>query len=348
MHCILDTLPSLEQNPAAYCEAIARCFNQTSLLEVHFGRSEMAYSLCFRELQWIDNFARRSGLHGLLVYGFQPWINLARLDRLHGRTDHARNRLAALLEALATHHANFGTLVVSAYDWPNLIETMPHLTEILTMVWVCETLLCGLHSRCYNTFDCVDKLVDDEAADPRIALLEARLIAARLPGAPAVPHGVCCELETLLPPKRHSLAIRTLELEAVQMSHNADVATKSAAIAESNLGLGTGCWHLAIVQHCVALLLKLDRNAAMSISECAYAAADRLGDEIFSAWFADACIVASNGAQEWVRRRSLLSEQCWYVRIRTDNHAAHSSRLDCIDALHRRLVSLGTGGQLAD
>src|SRR5437660_1183353 len=96
LHSLLDELPSPDENPATYCDALARCFNQASLLEVHFGRSAMAYSLCFRELQWIDRLARETGMHGLLVYGFQPWINLARLDRLHGRTDQARKRLAAL------------------------------------------------------------------------------------------------------------------------------------------------------------------------------------------------------------------------------------------------------------
>jgi hypothetical protein len=343
LHAILDELPSPDENPAAYCDALARCFNQASLLEVHFGRSAMAYSLCSRELQWIAALARATGMRGLLVYGFQPWINLARLDRLHGRPNQARDRLAALAHALAARRVDIGSLVVSVSDWPALLETMPRLPEILAMVWICETLLCGLHSRRYETFDCVDRFVADNAADPHIALVEARLIAARLPDGPAVPAGAGCELETLSQLKRHSLMIRRLELDAAQSLQRDDVSTRTAAIAECNLAAGIGCWHLAIVQHCVALLLKLDRDAAMPIAECAHAAADRLGDEIFSAWFADACIEASSGAQEWVGRRSVLSDRSWYARIRTESQATHASRLECIDALHRRVVSVSMG-----
>jgi hypothetical protein len=344
LHALLNELPSPDDNPAAYCDSLARCFNQASLLEVHFGRAALAYSLCFRELQWIASFARATGLHGLLVYGFQPWINLARLDRLQGRTDRARERLSALAHALAAKRADLGSVVVSTSDWPSLVETMPRLTEILTMAWVCETLLCGLHSHRYDTLDCVEELVSHGAADPRIALIEARLIAARFPDGPAISHGVCREFEPLSQLKRHSLTLRMLELDAVQSLRRDDVSARTAAIAECNLATGIGCWHLAIVQHCIALLLKLDRSTVMPIAQRAYTAANHLGDEISSAWFADACIEASGGAPEWVRRRSLLSEHSWYARIRPANHPTCPSRLERIDALHRRIVSVSMSG----
>lgn len=344
LHAILDELPSPDDAPFAYCEALARCFNQASLLEVHFGRAAPAYSLCFRELQWIDGFARATGLHGLLVYGFQPWINLARLDRLQGKIDQAQDRLSALAHALATQRADLGGFAVSPSDWPSLLEATPRLMEILTMAWVCETLLCGLHSHRYDTLDCVEKLVSQGAAEPRVALVEARLIAARLPDGPAVPTEPCHALEPLSQMKRHSLALRLLELDAGQALHRDDIFAKAAAMAECNLAAGADCWHLAIAQHCIALLLKLDRSAAMPIAERAYTAANHLGDEISSAWFADACIEASNGAQEWLRRRSLLAEHSWYARIRPKDRPTDPSRLQCIEALHGRIVSVSMSG----
>lgn len=344
LHAILDELPSPDDDPFAYCETLARCFNQASLLEVHFGRAAPAYSLCFRELRWIDGFARATGLHGLLAYGFQPWINLARLDRLQGKIDQAQDRLSALAHALATQRAELGSFVVSTSDWPSLLDTAPRLTEILTMAWVCETLLCGLHNHRYDTLDCVEKAVSQGAADPRVALVEARLIAARLPDGPAAPYEACHALEPLSQMKRHSLALRMLELDAGHSQHRDDVSVKAAAMADCNLPVGTGCWQLAIAQHCIALLLKLDRAAAMPIAERAYTAASHLGDEISSAWFADACIEASNGAQEWVRRRSLLAEHSWYARLRPKDQPTPAIRLECIEALHGRIVSVSMCG----
>jgi hypothetical protein len=92
---------------------VMACFNQAALLEVHFGRKHLAEELCMRALSWLDGLIAQTGNIECYKNGFQPFVNLARLDRINGSWTEALSKLDVLRDALNLHSIRLYHLTVS-------------------------------------------------------------------------------------------------------------------------------------------------------------------------------------------------------------------------------------------
>src|SRR5262245_4171350 len=82
--------------PEAALSERCRCLNQAALIQLLGGEPEAAATLCWRQLAFLGRgWDDREPVDGV-VCAFQPWINLARLDRGAGAYPAARERLQVL------------------------------------------------------------------------------------------------------------------------------------------------------------------------------------------------------------------------------------------------------------
>jgi hypothetical protein len=71
--------------PVADPEEMASILNRAALLETQFGRLHVAEILCHDQISWVARRVIPEHGTGYAYLGFQPWINLARLDQIRGK-----------------------------------------------------------------------------------------------------------------------------------------------------------------------------------------------------------------------------------------------------------------------
>ena len=66
-------------------EEMASILNRAALLETQFGRLHVAEILCHDQISWVARRVIPEHGTGYAYLGFQPWINLARLDQIRAK-----------------------------------------------------------------------------------------------------------------------------------------------------------------------------------------------------------------------------------------------------------------------
>jgi len=79
--------------------AMVTCYNEAALLEVHYGRLQTGAALCEASLDWLERCCAHVDSVNVLRYSFQPYINMARLDRIQGRYEDALDKFGAVYRA---------------------------------------------------------------------------------------------------------------------------------------------------------------------------------------------------------------------------------------------------------
>ena len=339
----LDAAPPGDEVGTARVYALVKCFNLGSLMEAMFGRMDRARLLCEAEIGWLERTARLSKNPGLMVFAFQPWVNLARLDRFEGNLPRAAERLEVLRRAWQTKNAALGDASVDADDWPYLLRQLEVFPLFLRFNWTYENLLCAFRGGAYGRIDEIASEVAGYASETHLRdmLLEARLIAARLANQPESALTERAQRQTVRgSPLRAVVDVRLAEL---RVARSASALVDASALDELAGRLLEGeirTWDLAMLQPIVALLCELDREAALSRAATAYAATRLVGDEALEAWFASACADGTRDGSIWRDRYEQVAERSWHVTIRRRDHRDHEARCASIDRISSRLLEI--------
>jgi len=331
-------LPSAVSDSDVY--ALLQCYNLCALVEAMAGRADEARRLCLDELCWLGRVADRTGRTGVLAYAFQPWVNLARLDRIAGDLAAARVKLDVLRAASQGHAMALGPIALEADHVPTLVAHVPGLTSFLHYNWIHERLLCELRSDAPEGRREVEAVANAQQSILFSGMaLEADLIARRQAGEDTE-----AESSRQYPevadafPVNVVASIRRAEIVLKHLRHGPDV-INADALEEIGLRLLVGepsPWHLAVVQPIVNLLRELKPGADSNLASLAYEAAKRLGDEILQAWFASACAEHDEAAPIWQARLRNLASKTWYASI--GSHDGGGLRSTRLDEVHHRLI----------
>ncbi|MFW2438212.1 MAG: hypothetical protein ACN4GR_02445 [Arenicellales bacterium] len=295
------------------------------------------------EIDWLERVAKESGDLGVLSYAFQPWVNLARIDRITGNLSGASERLEVLRKAWCSKSFCFHEIPVQARDWPLLIQRVPELPLYLRYNWVQENLLCALRGEFHDRLRGIATEVNNYRSEHILQdmLLEATLIASRFSGETNDELiETAYENSVQRFPVNIIFSIRYAELLLSQKESNYTRINSNAMskIATHLLSGKPTPWQLAVVQPIVGLLWKFHQITAFTLAKAAYEASHRLGDENLEAWFAAACASADNSDSFWQTRRQKLAENSWHLAVRSPNNSDHDSRAGCVDQVAKRVV----------
>lgn len=331
-------VPSAVSDSDVY--ALLQCYNLCALVEAMAGRADEARRLCLEELCWLGRIADRTGHKGVLSYAFQPWVNLARLDRIAGNLVAARIRLDVLRAASQGHAVALGPIALEADHIPTLVAHVPGLTSFLHYNWIHERLLCELRS------DAPEGRLEVKAvANAQQSILfngmalEADLIARRQARDDEEAESSCPYPEVADAfPVNVVTSIRRAEIVLKHQRHSRDV-INADALQEIGLRLLVGepsPWHLAVIQPIVNLLGELKPGADLNLASLAYEAAKRLGDEILQSWFASVCAEHDEADSIWRERLRNLAASTWYASI--GSHDGGGLRSTRLNEVHHRLI----------
>ena len=165
----------LANDLAAGTTTLITCFNQAALMEVLFGRTPHAQELCTRALSWLDKLISQTG--GLECYKnvFQPFVNLARLDRINGLWTEALSKLNVVQDALNLHSITLYRVCVPD-DVLHLLLQDSQLAGILRNACTIERLKTLLKAGMYSA---ILDLAAERRGEPLLAqfVAEAEAIA---------------------------------------------------------------------------------------------------------------------------------------------------------------------------
>ena len=77
-----------------------RSFNEAALVAVFAGQMERATKLCEAAVSWAVQMAAETEQPALAKFALHPFINLARLDRIHRQWDTALRNFRSLWDVL--------------------------------------------------------------------------------------------------------------------------------------------------------------------------------------------------------------------------------------------------------
>jgi hypothetical protein len=170
----LDDAARADEEP----EAVSECFRQAALIERHFGRLRVADALCVGHLRWLGEESARRGDPGLLGLALDPWIELARLDRLSGKEESSIRKLARLPAAKRSAAIAIGAVEIRADQWPAIQAARPGLLPSLDTTWIVETLKTMLAAKSFQrALDFAAREPRDASQDAAAFLAEAKIVA---------------------------------------------------------------------------------------------------------------------------------------------------------------------------
>ncbi len=327
--------------------ALLQCFNLCALVEAMAGRAEQARCLCLAELQWLAQVADSTGRAGVLGYAFQPWVNLARLDRFSGKLQDAHTRLEVLRATWQGQGVQFDGVEVPVQSVADLFTHVPGLPWFLRYNWIHERLLCELRSDAPpGARERIDEVAAVAYEEPSIAFngmaLEAALIAQRQAGNGEDAPADACPYPDVLEafPINLVMSIRRAELALSQgpWALEAIDAPVLQQIGQRLLAGEPGAWQLAVVQPIVQLLRELQPGADVALASAAFEVAQLLDDEVLQAWFAGACVEGEDADGVWQARLQALASDSWHAAIGHASGRNDPERIALLDEVHRKLL----------
>ncbi|WP_133056433.1 hypothetical protein [Mycobacterium decipiens] len=340
----LDSAPEADDTGLARVYAVVKCFNLGALLAAMFGRTDLARRLCETEIGWLERMACAGNNRGVIAYAFQPWVNLARLDRVEGHYDRAVERLDVLRREWQTKSATIGAASLAPGDWDQLLTQVEVLPQFLRYNWTHENLLCALRDGAYDRIDEIASALDGYECELHLRhmLDEAHLIVDRLVGKAGSTVADVYWQHATEPPLA---AVRDVRLAELNLARGGAELVDTAILdltARRLLGSTVRPWELAVLQHIVALMWQLDERLAMHWAASAYDASRIVGDEVFEAWFVAVCAEGSGRLPVWQKRADELARRSWHRAVRLGDHHDHDARCATIDRVSSRLLDIGS------
>lgn len=327
--------------------SVVKCFNLCALAHALMGMAENARQLCQAEIAWIEKIAARTGDKGLLSYAFQPWVNLARIDRFSGNVSGALERLDCLRKAWYSEPVCLDSLSVQKNDWPQMVDCTPELPAYLRYNWTHENLLCALRENTGERLKDIEARLNGNASglDLHSMFIEARLIAHRLSDCKAV-SGIepvyWDEIRTHKDSYLYSIRLAELLSKDSEAGFEHVNTTALYQIATHLLADSPTTWQLSVVQSIIALLWECDQDAAAALATAAYREARLLGDEVFEYWFAEVCANTDNPDPVWQQRCRELKTRSWHIGIRSPDSPDQATRCETIEQTANRIIEFSS------
>lgn len=123
---------------------LVNCFNEAALIEVCFGRHDKSAALCSAYLEWANRHSQTPNALVILQYAFEPFLNLARLERIAQKYEEALRRIEVVDKVARCQDAWLGEVFIPAdlsqeifartTPFPRLIRTTYILEWVKTLV----------------------------------------------------------------------------------------------------------------------------------------------------------------------------------------------------------------------
>ena len=325
---------------------LALVFNQSSLINFHLGRLDIAEELCNRQLGWLlEAFSVTRDIQ-FISFAFHPWVNYCRLNRATGRFACLADRLRNVLN---TRNGLFNPLVncaISKNEWDTLSEVNPTYEIDVARICFRELLLTQLDAQDY--FEALTILMDPTLGRYalKITLLDAMALILCLLQAPKY------SLE-LLSDQKYSGAVENLlvSVRTLEALLTAGLFTEAELLISKIIGfLRNGLdEHLLpseVDLYChLALLLEYVGYLAESnlLASTCYTSYRRLDDEVgaYNAARISFRCASKSEARMWSNVIHELARSSCYVRIRREfqRNAPNESDICNVERLNSILLS---------
>jgi tetratricopeptide (TPR) repeat protein len=131
------------------CGAIVDCFNEAALIEVYYGRLDMAATLCHAAMRWVAGLVDATGSAFCYRFAFQPYVNLGRLDRIEKRWQESLDKFQVVEEAVKGRPVRFGPIAVDRTSLESIAAKFPD-PAVLRNIFILDTLKTLLKATWYD------------------------------------------------------------------------------------------------------------------------------------------------------------------------------------------------------
>jgi hypothetical protein len=335
---LTDDLPLMQQ--------MVSCFNESALIEVHFGRTDRAAVLCASALLWLAIRDMRS--QGNYVYraAFQPHVNLGRLARLRGHWKDSLSKFQTVRAAVNGEPVFLGPVEVppeGLRQCPSDIE----LEKTLRNIYISDSIKTFLKARRYK------ELVEFASSDPEFArdiVQQQCFCEARILGFLGIGMWDCAaelaasQLANRTMPHRPVFQFRRAEAFALAGKRDAALHAAKSLVNSFLRYPGTLGTDLLVLLSSLAKLLVVlaSFEGATQLGELGFRAASQLGDVVLQCDFLKvlaACSQSAEARNQINGRLELLQEECWYGRACALSAVERSSaKFSILDELFKTLL----------
>ncbi len=309
---------------------MASILNRAALMEVQFGRPDKAAALCWLQIHWvIKRVFPRYGVSQLFLV-FQPWINLARLDRHARRYGAARRKLAKLHNVWSGQSACLAGLILDKDKGASVLDADAYVRSFLRNTHLTERLLLGLGSQGEESLvDAADLPGVSASVRCQSIVAEAKLLEHLLQDRNAA------SLE--LPADTNQMRVLALKIRALSVlahRNEASAMDRMMAVTDALTDGPMDNWRLALFQNVVGFWADHDRSYCAELCEIGKMQAQGLSDCVSKAWF-DTLL---SSEREKALRRRILAETTWHGAIRQGT--AEPRQVHQVDLCGQRLKEL--------
>jgi hypothetical protein len=136
--------------PGGGCQQMVRCFNESALIELLYGRKEPAQQLCLAALRWVPAISAQSRQPALLRFIVQPFVNLSRLDRMAGRWEVALEKLDAVRRLSLGQPVTLNGIVITRSHVEAFSASDPEFLSSLESMYLIDALKTALRAGQYD------------------------------------------------------------------------------------------------------------------------------------------------------------------------------------------------------
>ena len=173
------------ESPVSDPTEIASILNRAALMEAQFGRPVIAEKLCHDQIRWVAKHVQPRHGPGHIYLAFQPWINMARLDRMAGRVNQSKEKMDQIRLAFAQQEINLDRLTVRPAHYDLIKEIDPYLQSFLRNSYLTEMLTWAQSDPSPTAIDDAAAAIDVSGSHRSVSIvLEAELLHAIRHGQP--------------------------------------------------------------------------------------------------------------------------------------------------------------------
>jgi hypothetical protein len=139
-----------DSNLMDHCHGMMRSFNEAALIEVFAGRMEHAFALCEAAVTWTAWMTAETEQPMVAKFALHPFINLARLDRIHRRWDLALRKFRSLGDVLNRKEFVAAEIHITEDVWQKVLAEDPEFFLTIKTVYIVDILKTLLRAHRYD------------------------------------------------------------------------------------------------------------------------------------------------------------------------------------------------------
>jgi hypothetical protein len=325
-------------------ERISSAFNEAALIDVHIGRPVDALTLCRTSIAMTAAAVELIGRASFAQFAFQPYINEARLDRLHGRWDIALEKFRRLESFLGGDTVEIGRLEITADRARAIAQANPAFRDRMHANFVVDSAATLLRASRFDEALTFSRAYADVAVDSLPDLLqETALVSFARLGDAGNAMGIAeTYLRHLFRSNRQVFLCRRAELLAAaeddrSAAHIGRQLTQAQIAADPRGGM-----NLRLLLLVARLLTRVSDPMALTAARAGLDASERIEDVIFQQGFLGLLAELEPEPDDRLAARTraeVVVRDGWYGRD-ADARPQDCAGRDVIDLLHERLLTL--------